>query len=158
MQFCLQLVRQMRRMQQYRVRILFGTVATAGLLACGLVDALAWRVDRGLLSPPTPDYDVVVVPSSVTATQAFEVTVTTFGSSSCTRAAGAEVTVSGLMATVVPMDSFPSDPATVCTQDIAGFPRTVTFEFATPGSATVLVSGRAVTGDTTIERTITVGQ
>lgn len=94
----------------------------------------------------------LAVPDTVAAGAQFTVTVTTFGSSSCTRADGAEVEVRGLVAEIVPYDR-EATGARVCTDDLRPFPRKVTVSFAGPGQATVRVRGRALGGGSPVLET-----
>jgi hypothetical protein len=82
-----------------------------------------------------------VAPDTVAAGAPFTVTVATFGSSSCTRADGAELQVRGLVAEIVPYDREAAGPV-ACTDDLRPFPRDVAVRFAGPGQGTVRVLGR----------------
>jgi hypothetical protein len=91
----------------------------------------------------------LAAPDTVAAGAPFTVTVTTFGSSSCTRADGAELEVRGLVAEIVPYDrELTGDVA--CTDDLRPFPRDVTVSFAAPGQATVRVLGRGLGGGASV--------
>ena len=95
-------------------------------------------------------------PPTAYAGDVVTVTVHTVGSSTCTRAAGAEVLYRGTVAEITPYDWTP--PAgTGCTGDRAGFPRPVELRFPSMGSYTIRVSGRAESGElaaTIVEATI----
>jgi hypothetical protein len=71
----------------------------------------------------------------------FEITVTTYGSGSCTRPDGAETSVTGLLATVRPFDLERRGPNVACTADLRAYPRPVTLRFDEPGQATIRVIG-----------------
>ena len=79
------------------------------------------------------------MPATLRRGVAFSATVATVGSSSCTRADGAEVTVTGLLAEVTPYDR--KAIGSVCTPDLAQFPRPVTLRFDQAGDAVVRVHG-----------------
>jgi len=92
------------------------------------------------------------MPARAIAGVAFEITVTTVGSGICTRADGASVAVSGLVADVTPWDRLAPARA-VCTDDLAPFPRRVTLRFSSPGTATIRLHGR---GGLTYDAVLTV--
>ncbi|HEY0038838.1 MAG TPA: hypothetical protein VGB66_19235, partial [Longimicrobium sp.] len=97
----------------------------------------------------------LVVPEAVSAGVPFTITVATFGSSTCTRAAGAEVRTQGSVAEVVPYDYVATDG--VCTADLRSFPRGVQLRFASAGPGVVRVRGVNGSGaEVVIERTVTV--
>lgn len=110
------------------------------LSACdGLVDGSGWRRQVGSISETS---STLQMPASVQRGVAFTATVTTTGSSSCTRADGAEVTVSGLLAEVTPYDR--KAIGSLCTTDVAQFPRPVTLRFDQAGDAVVRVQGFSI--------------
>jgi len=120
-----------------QLRPAFVLAALTLLSACdGLVDGAGWRRQVGSISE-TPA--TLQMPASVRRGVAFTATVTTYGSSSCTRADGAEVTVSGLLAEVTPYDR--KAIGSLCTTDVASFPRPVTLRFDEAGDAVVRVQG-----------------
>jgi len=98
----------------------------------------------------------LVAPDSARAGVPFTVRVTTFGSSSCTRADGAEVRVAGSVAEIVPFDRH-AGGMRACTDDLASFPRDVAIRFDAAGPATVRVRGAALNGTPSVlERTVVV--
>ena len=99
----------------------------------------------GVIDVGSQSLRALAAPDTVAAGAPFVVTVTTFGSSSCTRADGAEVEVRGLVAEVVPYDR-EATGARVCTDDLRPFPRDVTVRFSAPGQATVRALGRGLGG------------
>lgn len=116
-------------------------LALALLPACdGLVDGAGWRRQVGEISE-TPA--TLQMPASVQRGVAFTATVTTIGSSSCTRADGAEANVSGLLAEVMPYDR-KATGGVPCTADLASFPRPVTLRFDQAGDAVVRVHGYSI--------------
>jgi hypothetical protein len=97
------------------------------------------------------------VPDTVQAGASFTARVITYGSSSCTRADGADVRVQGSVAEITPYDLHATGNA-VCTADLAPFSREVQLRFGAPGTATVRVLGRPVQGapPQVVERTVVV--
>ena len=116
-------------------------LAGVALLAgCSSVIDPGWEREVGMTGDggtPPP----ISLPASVKRGVAFDATVTTYGSSSCTRADGAEASVRGLVAEVTPYDLV--NRGGICTADLRGFPRTVTLRFDEAGEATVRVNGRS---------------
>ena len=112
-----------------------------------------WVVQPGLIA--VDGLDPVSGPDTVQRGASFTLVVKTFGSSSCTRPAGADVAVSGLTATVIPMDSVVTGDA-ICTADLRSFPHNATLVFGQPGEATLIVVGRGAKGDTSITYPIVV--
>ena len=106
----------------------------------------------GALRPELSSIQMLEMPANATAGVSFEITVTTVGSSSCTRADGASVAVSGLVADVTPWDLV-APVGAVCTDDLAPFPRRVTLRFSGAGTATIRLHGR---GGLTYEAALTV--
>ncbi|HEU0076169.1 MAG TPA: hypothetical protein VFQ76_00890 [Longimicrobiaceae bacterium] len=98
-------------------------------------------LDAGAPDPP----GALAAPDTVAAGAPFTVTVTTRGSSSCTRADGAELELRGLLAEIVPYDR-DGTRLRACTDDLHAFPRDVTVRFAAPGRAVVRVRGRDLRG------------
>jgi hypothetical protein len=136
---------------------LVGSFALFAVAACVFVTEPEWTVQPGLIGVGGVGADdVVTAPDTVGAGTSFVVVVRTFGSSSCTRPAGADVTLSGLMATVVPLDSVPGGRDVICTSDLRAFPRNVSLIFSARGQGTVAVTGRGNYGDTTITHHVVV--
>lgn len=104
-------------------------------------DPTEWRREVGVLAPELSSIQMLRLPAQATTGSAFEITVTTVGSSTCTRADGAAVQVSGLVADVTPWDRV-APVGMACTDDLAPFPRTVTLRFDVSGTATVRLRGR----------------
>ena len=104
-------------------------------------DTDEWVREVGQLAPELSSIQMLRLPVEAEAGMAFDITVTTVGSSSCTRADGAEVVVSGLVADVTPWDRV-APQGTACTADLAGFPRDVTLRFDVAGTATIRLHGR----------------
>jgi hypothetical protein len=100
-----------------------------------------WTREPGRLHPEISAIQMLQMPTQATAGVPFEITVTTRGSSSCTRPDGMTVSVSGLTADVTPWDQV-APQRTPCTDDLAAFPRTGTVRFDVAGSATIRLHGR----------------
>jgi hypothetical protein len=111
------------------------------LLAALQLNCLSSGTDRrvGLLGAHGRLGDrVLAAPETVQVGHYFGVTVTTQGSSSCNRADGAEVSMKGLVAEIVPYDLF---TGSICTADLVPYPRNVLLMFGEPGIGTVRVIG-----------------
>lgn len=98
---------------------------------------------------------VIDAPASASAGQSFNVTVSTFGNS-CVKAAGADVRVEGLVATITPYDVVAT--GVTCLDYSKAYPRVVPLSFAQAGAATIRVQGRSDSqpGLVTVERSLTV--
>ncbi len=116
-------------------------------------DPEEWVREVGWLAPELSSIQMLKMPAQATAGVPFGITVTTVGSSSCTRADGADVVVSVLVADVTPWDRV-APQGTACTEDLAPFPRDVTLRFDLAGTATVRLHGR---GGMTYQATLPVG-
>lgn len=99
-----------------------------------------WERQPGLLMPELSSIQMLQMPAHARAGVAFEITVTTLGSSLCTRADGATVSVTGLVADVTPWDRIAPE-GTACTDDLHPFPRAARVRFDTPGSALIRLHG-----------------
>ena len=108
-------------------------------------DPNGWQRVVGWANPEMSSVQAIRFPSDVVANQAFDVTISTLGSSSCTRADGANATVEQNMAVVTPYD-FVAPPNTPCTRDLRTFARTVSVTFPAPGPATVRLNTRTPDG------------
>lgn len=107
-----------------------------------------------------PAMGVITAPDTVTAGQPFQVTITTTGPNGCWRAAGAEKSVQGNLATITPFDRVEGE---VCTQALVSLPRSVEVRFDIRGEATIRAYGRRVVDgnlnaatERTVEKRITV--
>jgi len=138
----------------YRVLGIAGLLAGAG---CRIETGprWSWIVQPGLIAIEGVVADGVTAPDTVEADASFTVVVKTFGSSSCTRPAGAKVTVSGLTATVAPLDSVVTGDAD-CTSDLRSFSHSASLTLGGAGEAAVAVVGRSEHGDTTLTYRIVV--
>jgi hypothetical protein len=99
---------------------------------------------------------VIEAPSTVRAGQSFSITVSTFGNS-CVSAAGADVVVQGLVATITPYDVISGG---TCLDYLKAYPRTLELRFGQAGRATILVNGRSFyqAGTISTERPLLVSQ
>jgi hypothetical protein len=102
----------------------------------------------------------VEVPEAVARGSDLRVTVTTWGTNTCWKEAGANVHVQGNVAEIVPYDLEPTDRRYACGDAMIDLPREVTLRFDAPGTAVVRVRGRetnaSVGADVTVEKEIVV--
>jgi hypothetical protein len=138
-------------LQSRTARHFIGVAALLAAAGCFLDTGPGWHwaVQPGTVAVDHFNSDVLSSPDTVVAGTPFTVVVNTFGSSSCTRPAGSNATLSGLTATVVPLDSVVVGDM-VCTSDLRSFPHSVSLTFGAPGDATVAIAGRGDHGDTTL--------
>ena len=101
-----------------------------------------------------PDLIVIEVPPEVHANQPFTVTVTTYGSSSCTTVDGADVQVTDVVVEITPYDRQPIGDNVVCTADLASHPREVVVTLSTLGHTTIRVVGQNFDGESIVEENI----
>jgi hypothetical protein len=99
----------------------------------GIIDVYRDRSTPGVLQ----------LPATIRAGETFLATVTTFGSSSCTQADGADVSQGFTAVEITPFDLQASE-GTACTDDLHAFPRTVSLRFPSPGPALIRVRGRSL--------------
>jgi len=133
-----------------------GSLAGLAVTACLLATGPDWVVEPGYIGLSGWMTDVITAPDTVDAGTSFTAVVLTFGSSSCTRPAGARVDLSSLRANVVPLDSVLRGKNVICTTDLAAFHHPVSLRFAIPGQGTIAVTGRGDRGDTTLTRSVVV--
>lgn len=99
---------------------------------------------------------VLQLPETIHAGETFQATVTTFGSSSCTRADGADVQQSASLAEITPYDLWASENVD-CTDDLRALPRSVSLRFDAPGDAVIRIRGRSLfRPEAVIEQHVTV--
>jgi hypothetical protein len=136
-------------------------IAAAAILAAAGCDLLApgWSRRPGLVMEGTPPMTSLVAPDAVTRGTPFQITVSTFGSGSCTRPDRDEVTSSALEFEVLVYDE-KAPSGTACTADLRRFPRTLTVQFDQAGTAEIRVVGRGEGADgrapRTVRKTVTV--
>ncbi len=138
-------------------RTLVCMLSLALLGACSLATDGEAR-EPGIVQSDLLTTPVLVAPSTVSAGQTFQVTVTTLGLSGCYRVGGAEVSYSATQATIRPFDLIRN---TACTGAAVMLPRTVALHFDTPGTLKIVVEGQndPSAGQTSIarvEQTVTV--
>ncbi|HEV8265726.1 MAG TPA: hypothetical protein VGQ06_12335 [Gemmatimonadales bacterium] len=129
--------------------------ATSLLLGCGeptggSIDLVIGTIDAG----GTLD-EVITGPTSGSVGERLPFTVSTFGNS-CVAAAGADVVVQDLEATVTPYDH--ENRGATCLDYLKAYPRPVTVIFDRAGDATIRVQGRSFyqSGLVTVEHRVTV--
>jgi hypothetical protein len=115
---------------------------------------MKWFRQLGLLDEGAAPFTSLVAPDAVIRGKPFQITVSTFGSASTTRADGHDVSASqGALEVRLYDQSAPS--LTRVTRDYLGFPRTLTVQFDQPGTAVIRVVGRGAGLNGQSPRTIT---
>jgi hypothetical protein len=126
-------------------RRFFGSAAfaAASLLAAAGCDILdpGWSRKPGLVVDGTPPLTSLIAPDTVTRGVPFQITASSFGSSSCTRADGYQVTALSDEFEVRLFDQ-EAPPTVACTADFHAFPRVLTVQFDQAGMAELRVVGR----------------
>jgi hypothetical protein len=120
------------------------------------IDPAAGRV-VGIIDAGQTFPQVIEAPAEASSGQSFTVTISTFGNS-CVAAAGADVTIDGLVATITPYDVVAAKGW--CLDYLKAYPRAVQLSFAQAGAATIRVNGRSdyQSGLVTVERSLVVKQ
>jgi hypothetical protein len=123
------------------VRITIVAVASVLVASCQTIVLDGEIVTDRTVGIITNGYSAQVIkaPDTVSANQSFEITVYSFGSSSCTIPDHVDLDISGLRATITPHDR--SSGQFTCTSDIAARPHPVQLRFGHPGIATIHVIG-----------------
>lgn len=137
-------------------RVLFpAAIAAASILSAVGCDILepGWSRRLGLVIESQAHLSSLVAPDVVTRGTPFQITVSTFGSSSCTRADGQEV-VSSPAAFEVRLYDREAPSHTACTADLRSFPRILTVQFDQAGTAEIRVIGRGDGADGQAPKTI----
>jgi hypothetical protein len=99
-----------------------------------------WEIDFGLLLPELSRAPMIAIPLNIVAGQPVNVTINTFGSSTCIRPAGVVVEGAGSrVQTLTPLDSVGVRRA--CTDDLAQHQHPTVLTFAQTGEATIRVRG-----------------
>jgi hypothetical protein len=115
-----------------------------------------WQRVVGRMEPELSSIQAVLMPAEAMVNVPFEVTLSTVGSSSCTRAAGALSSVAGRTAVITPYDLV-APPTTPCTRDLRAFPRTVSVKLTSTGEGLIRIRARGAEGrPTTFDVTIPV--
>jgi hypothetical protein len=120
----------------------------AAFIGCASLLGPEWDRQVGTIEiPEVPLPPPIELPDTVEQGVPFASNVVTFGSSSCIRADGAEINVSGLTVHITPYDlvAVTGD----CNADLAIHPRNVTLQFEEAGKATVRVHGLTRLGEPT---------
>ena len=134
------------RPELVRRAITAGLSCGAFAAACGSPAESSWERRVGVLPVALSAIQAVAAPTQVEAGVPFTVTITTVGSSSCTRGDGVELERTPARLQLTPYD-WVAVRATTCTRDVAPFPRTVELMLATPGTYALRVTGAALPGD-----------
>jgi hypothetical protein len=113
-----------------------------------------WRRQPGLIDVGSSHTAPISLPDTIQGAGSRTVVVQTRGSSSCTRAAGADVEYGHLAVTIRPMDLVATRG--ICTDDLAPHPRNVTINFNNVGTWTVRVVGRSFESNAVFETQVVV--
>ena len=140
-------------------RRLLPLALAAALAACDSY-AFAWdsstgTVVVGFVWNGTSTTIIVQSADTVSAGEAFAVTVNTLGSSSCVRPERLDVKVQGPVARLVPYDRV-APTGTECTTDLVPHAHTGSVAFESPGRAVLEVYGRTESGDTVVSKVVEV--
>jgi hypothetical protein len=115
-----------------------------------------WQRVVGRMEPGLSSIQAVLLPAEAVVDVPFEVTLSTVGSSSCTRADGALASVAGRTAVITPYDLV-APAQTPCTRDLRAFPRTVPVTLTSAGEGLIRIQARGAEGrPTTFDVTIPV--
>jgi hypothetical protein len=134
-------------------------MAVLALAACsskGVLD-VGWERQLGVVDPALSSVQMLSLPTQVRANVAFNITVRTLGSRSCTRAQSTEVTVSGLNVDITPYDEH-ARTAPACSP-AASWPieHVASVTVSTAGQAHVRLHARTRAGvDSTFDAAFTV--
>jgi hypothetical protein len=134
-------------------------LAATALLATGACGPLTepeweWRIEPGLIEAGAGLEPPIELPDTIVGTGPRIVVVRTRGSSSCIRAAGADVAYGTRAVSISPMDSMAVRG--ICTDDLAAHPRDVVIDFSSAGTWTVRVIGRSFDDDVVFETHVVV--
>jgi hypothetical protein len=151
------LLRPCRSMARVRLGIA-GALLAAGIAACRSPAESGWVRRVGILPVPFSSINSVMVASPIRAGVPFAVTITTVGSSTCTRGDGVEVARSPARVVLTPYD-WVAPAGSTCTRDLQPFPRTVQLTLPQPGEYTLRVEGAPLEGgdfESTVELLVVV--
>lgn len=121
--------------------------SVASILAFGLLQSCSVGTGPdgvrglGLVLEGAPPMTSLIAPSTVQKGVAFQVTASTFGSSSCTQPDGYRLDAGATRAEIRLYDII-APPQSICTSDLRSFPRQILLQFDQPGSAQIVVIGR----------------
>lgn len=132
-------VRRALRASRTLTRLGLASVVLVGS-ACRSPAESDWERRVGTLPLAVSSMQSVMVASPIRAGVPFAVTITTVGSSSCTRGDGIEVERSPGRVVLTPYD-WVAPSGSTCTRDLQPFPRTVQLTLPQPGEYTLRVEG-----------------
>lgn len=123
----------------------FRFIASAALVALagcqsGTGPDWGWHMEPGLVMDDGFGR-LIDLPDTIVGTGWRTLVVQTRGSSSCTRAAGAEIEYANRTVAITPVDSVATRG--ICTDDLAAHPRNVRVNFSNTGTWTVRIVGRS---------------
>jgi len=118
-------------------------------------DSSTGTVVIGFVSNGASGTVIIEAPDTVLAGSAFEVTVNTFGSSSCVRPERLDVEMADSVARLTPYDRV-APASTPCTDDLRAHPHVASVTFPSRGSGMLEVLGRSATGDTVVRQSVVV--
>lgn len=135
--------------------LLPAAIAAVSILSAAGCDILepGWSRRLGMVIESQAHLSSLVAPDVVTRGTPFQITVSTFGSSSCTRPDGYEV-MSSPAAFEVRLYDREAPSRTPCTADLRSFPRVITVQFDQVGAAEIRVIGRGDGADGQAPKTI----
>lgn len=113
-----------------------------------------WHLQPGLIDVGPGHAAPVSVSDTIHGTGPRTLVVQTWGSGSCTRAAGADVEYGQLVVAIAPIDSIAIGG--VCTDDLRSHPRDVVINFNSAGTWTVRVIGRSFDNGAVFETEVVV--
>ena len=128
------------------------SIAVLAASGCDILDP-GWSRRLGLVMEDPHHFHSLIAPDVVTRGTPFQITASTFGSSSCTRADGYELDALPAAAEIRLYDKSASS-GTACTADFGSFPRTITLQFEQAGTAEIRVIGRGEGADGMAPKTI----
>lgn len=115
------------------------------VVSCSTSTEPEWARVPGLIMEGQAPFTALVAPDDVARGTRFDVTVSSFGSSSCTRDDGYDLEATRTSA-VIRLFDLVATGAIACTDDLRQFPRHLTLEFPDPGPASITVVGRGFDG------------
>ncbi len=104
-----------------------------------------WTRVLGLIVDDSQGMSSLVLPAQADRGTPVTIVVSSWGSSSCTRADGYDLTVRPERVEIHIFDRI-APPHTACTEDFGNFPRSITLNFPQPGNIEVKLVGRGFDG------------
>jgi hypothetical protein len=132
------------------MRIILPLLLALLLAGCELITGVHKDLHVGSIG--YPDDLAIQIPEAARVGEPFTVTVRTFGGNGCWERHRTDVSVSGLAATIIPIDAHVRRRGTMCTQAIIDIIHEATIRFDEAGTAAVEIQGR----DGTAVRTVAV--